>query len=1009
MKKLATLAVGLVTLTFSVFAAEPLLDPSQIQPVKQPDGLYIVQMSEFPAIAYEGNRAGYVATKPGKGKKLNPNSAHVKKYVARLDADHTEALQSVGGAGSKIYDYRYTFNGFAARLSAAQVEQLKSRSDVVRVWENEIRQLTTNTSPAFIGLTAGGEPWSKGYTGEDVIIGVIDTGIWPEHPSLADVPTSKKGNKGPLIPYGPPPAGWSGTACEFGNTSFNPNDAAFTCNNKLLGAQYYNQSFPPASLCGGGNQTCNWTEFLSARDNDGHGSHTATTAGGNNGVPASIGGDPLGTVSGMAPRARIAVYKICWNGSLTTTTPRGCGSGDAMAAIDQAVADGVDVINYSIGGAGTTFNGPDDVAFLFAADAGVFVATSAGNTGSAPQTIGTPSGVPWITTVAAAQDDQVFGVGVGISTSAPGVSGTYEGIEAAFSVPLATSGTVSGDLVLANPLNGCAAQPDMTGKIALIVRGACGFTVKFANAQAANAAAVIVFNNAGDPIVMGGTDPTIAIPGVMVSQSAGTLFANTITGGDAILATLDPSVTVPKVNTIASFSSRGPNGGSPDIIKPDVSAPGVAILAAETPDGNDGQVQGELFQSINGTSMSSPHVAGVFALLKQAHPDWTPAMARSAIMTTARSNMKKSFGDAPADPFDTGSGFIVPGKAFDPGLAYDADIVDYVQFTCGSETQPPIFTQGTCNFFGSIDSSDLNLPSIGIGALVGSQTVTRTVTSVANNNGNKSYTVSVDAPPGINVSVSPTQIKLKPGQSATYQVTFSTTSASVLDQWAFGSLTWSHGGEYAVRSPIAVRPGAFNAPDNAGGSGGADGSVSYDVAFGYDGDFEATMDGLAEGVGVPGAIADADVDQIVFVIPAGTTLSRFALYDSEVGAQNDLDLQVYGPQSAGFPLACSSGTATSEEQCDLSNPVPGVYVAVVFDFATDPGPTAYTMWNFNLDGADSGNTVITAPTQAVTGTTGQVTINWTGLTTPGRALGIVSYNDGVDALGDQTEVLIVTQ
>jgi hypothetical protein len=435
----------------------------------------------------------------------------------------------------------------------------------------------------------------------------------------------------------------------------------------------------------------------------------------------------------------------------------------------------------------------------------------------------------------------------------------------------------------------------------------------------------------------------------------------------------------------------------------------VAILAAGTPDANDGQVQGELFQSISGTSMASPHVAGLFALLKQAHPNWTPAIARSAVMTTARPNMKKSFGDAPADPFDMGSGFIVPGNAFDPGLAYDADIFDYVQFTCGSETQPQIFTQGTCNFFGSIDSSDLNLPSIGIGALVGSQTVTRTVTSVANNSGNKSYTVSVDAPPGINVAVSPTQIKLKPGQSATYQVTFSTTSAAVLDQWAFGSLTWSHGGEYAVRSPIAVRPGAFNAPDGVEGSGGTDGSVSYDVVFGYDGDFEATMDGLAEGEGIADAIADDGVDQVPFTVPAGTTLSRFALYDSEIGAQNDLDLQVFGPQSAGFPFVCSSGTATSEEQCDLANPVPGLYVAVVIDFASEAGPTAYTMWNYNLDGADSGNTVITAPTEAVTGTTGQVTINWTGLTTPGRALGIVSYNDGVDALGDQTEVLIVTQ
>src|SRR5690606_37655875 len=129
-----------------------------------------------------------------------------------------------------LYDYSYSFNGFAARLSPSQVDALKARGDVVKIWQNEYRQPTTNTSPDFIGLTGGGEAWSKGYTGEDVIIGIIDTGIWPEHPSVADVPTPKKGNKGPSIPYGAPPPHWQGTACEFGNEEFNPNDADFECN-----------------------------------------------------------------------------------------------------------------------------------------------------------------------------------------------------------------------------------------------------------------------------------------------------------------------------------------------------------------------------------------------------------------------------------------------------------------------------------------------------------------------------------------------------------------------------------------------------------------------------------------------------------------------------------------------------------------------------------------------------------------------------------------------------------
>lgn len=1015
MKNLIWVAVFGFLLPFVATAAQPEMILSEELAAKQSSDLYIVQMTELPAIAYEGSHAGYKATKPGKGNKLNPNNKHVKKYVGLLDSGHDQALNSVGAANQKVYDYHYTFNGFAAVLTGTQVAALEGRGDVVRIWENEYLQPQTDYTPDFIGLTEGGEPWSKGYTGEDVIIGVIDTGIWPEHPSVADVPTPKKGNKGPSIPYGAPPADWLGNTCEFGNTAFNPNDADFECNNKLLGARFYNQGFDPSILCGGG-LDCGWTEFLSARDNDGHGSHTATTAGGNNGVAASMAGEPLGFVSGMAPRARIAVYKVCWNGSIPPK-PRGCASIDSMAAIDQAVADGVDVINFSIGGGATSFNGPDDVAFLFAADAGVLVATSAGNAGPEPQTIGTPSGVPWITAVAATQDDTVLGLSITINAPAS-VAGDKDALEGTGPVRLADTGTISGDVVLADDGNDVtsgsvndACEPlvnDLTGKIALAIRGSCGFIDKYDNAATAGALATIVFNDGADssridPIFMGGLD-LATIPGVMISYTDGAEIA-VETG---VTGTLDPNNLLSRGDRVADFSSRGPNGGAPDIIKPDIAAPGVSILAAETPDGNDFQVQGELFQSIGGTSMASPHVAGLFALLKEAHPDWTPAMARSAIMTTARQNLRKTFGMTAADPFDIGAGHIVPADAFDPGLAYDADIFDYVRFTCGAELQPPIFNAATCAFFGAIDSSDLNLPSIGIGELVGIQTVSRTVTSVANNSGNKSYTVSVNAPPGTEVSVSPSRIKLKPGQSASFDVTISTTPGAVIDEWTFGSLTWSHGGEHAVTSPIAVRPVALSAPFNVGGNG-TDGSLNYDVQFGYDGDFVATMDGLMEGEGQPGTVADGGFVDHYFFVPPGTTLARFSLFDDEIGSHNDIDLQIQGPDTAGWPFVCSSGTATSEEQCDLVNPDPGWYVAFVIDYQTDPGPTPFIVWNFNMDGSNAGNSTITPPASAVSGATGSVMIDWFGLSSGTRALGIVNYSDGVDPSIGQTEVMINTQ
>ena len=952
--------------------------------------IYIVQLKGDPVVNYGGDIKAYAATKPGKGQKINPNSAHVKKYAAYLEEQQDATIESVGG--SKVYSYRYAFNGFAARMSAADAEALRGRGNVVNVWKDEIRQLQTDNSTDFIGLTEGGEAWSKGYTGEDVVIGIVDTGVWPEHPSFADVATPKKGNKGPNIPYGAIPAGFTPSGCDFG--SADPMDAAFACNNKLVAARCYNlgfsSAFDPSNPCGGDGAFTGG--FQSARDNNSHGSHTASTAGGNNGVPAFIGGEFRGNVSGIAPRARISAYKVCWDG--------GCASSDSAAAIDQAVADGVDVINFSIGGASTFFASPDDIAFLFAASAGVWVATSNGNAGPGAQTTGTPAGVPWLTAVGATQDDGVFYSVVNVN--APGnIAGDYVAVEGASPVSLADTGTITDDVTLTSPANGCAAVAPISG-IALSIRGACSFSTKYNNAAAAGAIAIIVYNDGTsasrvDPIVM--SAPGTTIPGVMVGFFDGDAMANE----SGVNATMDPAASVVADNRIAGFSSRGPNGGAPDVIKPDISAPGVAILAAAAGD--------DAFISISGTSMASPHIAGTFALLKQAHPDWSAAQARSAVMTTARQDLKKTFGDTPADSFDIGAGEVVPSAAFDPGLSYDVGLFEYAAFTCGNNVQ--IFSDGTCAFLASLglsfDGSELNLPSIGIGDLVGSQTITRTVTSVANNNGNKSFTVSVEAPPGIDVSVSPSTIKLKRGESASYEVTFTTTSAAVTNEWAFGSLTWAHGAEYSVRSNIAVRPVTLSAPANVGGSG-TDGTLSYDVEFGYDGAFNATMDGLTEGDQTPGAVLDGDADlHFGQIVPVGTTLARFSLFDEEIGASNDLDMEVYGPASAGFPFVCQSVTGTSEEQCDLVNPAPGEYAVFVIDFASAPGPTPYILWLFNLDGADAGNTTITAPASAMLGTTGQVDIGWSGLNPGTRALGIVSYDDGVNPLSAQTEVMINTQ
>jgi hypothetical protein len=284
--------------------------------------------------------------------------------------------------------------------------------------------------------------------------------------------------------------------------------------------------------------------------------------------------------------------------------------------------------------------------------------------------------------------------------------------------------------------------------------------------------------------------------------------------------------------------------------------------------------------------------------------------------------------------------------------------------------------------------------------------VTRTVTNVGLIK--LKYRVSVDEPPGVDVSVSPSTITVQPGQTATYQVTFTATSAAVSEQWAFGSLTWKSL-LHRVRSPIAVRPVRFLAPDEVRAAG-TDGEVSFDVKFGYTGDYEVNVDGLTAGGAQSNSIGDGEAQDHYFIVPPGTTLARFSLFDEDTGTgagTDDFDIQVFGPDVAGYPFLGQSAGPTSEEEFNIVNPEPGEYAVFVVDFATAPGPTSYTLFNFNLDGSDAGNTTVTTP-PAVSGSTGTVTVEWSGLSPATRHLGILEHSDGVETLAE-TELLINTQ
>ncbi len=978
-----SIAMLVLILLVSALPAAAAQGPTAAAPAKAGNGVYIVQMLGAPVVAYEGDVNGYKATKPAQGAKINPLDPHVVKYVGYLNGKHDEALNRAGG-GKKLYDYAYTYNGFAAELTEAQAATLAALPDVVAVTKDYLMTLDTSSTPDFLGLTASGGLWNLGYKGEDVIIGIVDGGIWPEHPSFSDRTAPRPGanpkDKGKLAYQQIP--GWNGK-CVPGE-EFN----ASMCNQKLIGAQYYNSGW-------GGNAgidaTLPW-EYNSPRDFGGHGTHTASTAGGNEGVPATGPASVFGKISGIAPRARIAAYKVCWQ----TGSGGSCFSSDSVAAIDQAVADGVDVINFSISGSRTNFRDPVEIAFMYAADAGVFVAASAGNSGPTTSTVAHPG--PWLTTVAAGTHNRN---GSGSVTLGNGV--TYTGASVAMAVGPApfidseTAGLPGADptmvrLCYAAVDNGGTPVLDpakVAGKIVLCDRGVTARVNKSLAVQEAGGVGMILVNtsvsslNADFHFV-----PTVHLQST--DRAAVKAYAATA-GATATINQATIVYTEPAPFT-ASFSSRGPLlAGGGDLLKPDLIAPGQDILAGVAPPGNSGR----LFDLYSGTSMSSPHVAGLAAVLKSAHRNWTPMMIKSALMTTAYDVLDGGTPAPNTNPvliFRQGAGHVQPNKAVDPGLVFNSGWNDWLTFICN--TQPSGLTN-TCNALWSMgypkDASDLNVASIAIGDLAGVQTVTRKVTNVSG----KPLTMAaaVTGMAGFNVVVEPASLILAAGETKSFTVAFTRTTAA-LNAYTGGQLYWTGGG-YTVRSPIVVRPVALAAPASVSGTGDP---ISYNVTFGYNGAFAAAARGLVAAALTAGTVADDPTDStcsltspnavlIPVAIAAGTTYARFSLFDADVTPGADIDLCVF----RGTTLVGSSGSGTSAEEVNLLSPTAAGYTVVVQGWGV-VGSSPFKLHTWLLGSADAGNMTVTAPASATLGATGAINLTFSGLAAGTKYLGSVAYS-----------------
>ncbi|KAF8398598.1 hypothetical protein HHK36_017529 [Tetracentron sinense] len=695
-----------------------------------------------------------------------------------------------------LYSYKHGFSGFSAKLNSTQATTLAKMQEVISVFRSKTLQLHTTRSWDFMGLTLDNSkatPLQLAY-GDDTVVGIFDTGIWPESDSFQEESD-----------IGPVPSSWKGECVEGQN--FEPKTA---CNRKLIGARFYlqgfEQEFGPLNTSGN-------PEYRSPRDFLGHGTHTASTAIGSIVKNASFFGFGQGTARGGAPRARLAVYKTCWSKDLDGM----CSEADILAAFDDALHDGVDVISASFGATpplAPFFESNTDIGSFHATQLGVNMVFSVGNDGPDPSLV--QNVAPWTLSVAASTIDRTF------------------------PTQLILDNNVS---IMGESFNLKQSKTRLVDASSYFNGGVC----KFANwrKKPASRRFILCFSTIG-PVSIG-----TAAQAIIQANGSGLIFAEPMTKqmpdvdiiptiridinqGTQILHYLSQSLKVPMVQVIPSkttigrspaptvvyFSSRGPSSLSPDILKPDISAPGINILAAWPPKSpptlspTDGRSVSWNFQS--GTSMSCPHVSGVVALLKSVHPDWSPATIKSALMTTAYTRdtsldtILAGGSMKIADPFEMGAGHINPLKAMDPGLVYDMDTRDYILFLCNigySETQIKIMVLISPRIDTSCPKgyqtiTDLNYPSIAVSNLQLATTFKRTLRNVGQKRA--IYFVSIVNPQGVKVVIWPTILVFSyHKEEISYYITLTPLKHSQ-GRYDFGEIVWSDGYHH-VRSPLVVR------------------------------------------------------------------------------------------------------------------------------------------------------------------------------------------------------------
>lgn len=946
---------------------------------------YIVVLEQAPLAEWHVQRPdsasvlenGASAKGAGKGvrNRLDAAAPESRAYLDELERGYetfrARAEASLGRPLNPVHQYRYATNGFAASLSADEASRLAAMPGVISVQPEEIHKLHTDAGPTWIGAnniwTGFGVPQTKG---EGVVVGVLDSGINWDHDSFKDLGEGTGNTADPYDHENPYPS-------QLGLCS----KEEVLCNDKLVGVYDFVTDV---------DSTDTVEENTDGYDNDGHGTHVASIAVGNTDTANFTFG--LTTFSGVAPNANLVTYRVCFIGDPEDSDDDGCQGSAILSAIDQAIADGVDAINYSIGSSAFSpwTPGTTPRAFLNAVNAGIFVVTSGGNSGPGAATIGSPANAPWIMAAANSSHDRLVGTLVTdfsggeaplppnlVGASWVGGSPTAPIVHAAdYGFPLCGAETETAVGVSCSQQNSDSnpfAPGTFNGEIVVCDRGTYGRIEKGLNLKLAGAGGYILANRQEglQSVVL----DTHCLPAAHLTADDGDILRDWLGKGSdhqARIAESQARRNSGVADVVNDSSSRGP-ALSPveDVLKPNVMTPGTSILGAFAADEGEDPNQ---YAFLGGTSMASPHVAGGAALLLGVHPNWTPSMISSAIETTATDHLAKDESGNTATPFEAGAGRPVLFSAVEAGLYLDVSGMDYEMANPG---------------FGG-DPGMLNLPGLANSDCRDTCTFMRTVTSIS---GNRTWTTSASGfPEGVSVTVTPAQFDLSNGADQELAIEVDLSGGNFIGSWIYGKVTLSATGVPDQSLTMAVYGSGGELPDEwtIDASEDSGNQIFFLSNLTSLPDATITSGGLTREIEYTEALPQDPTDDDPYDGSAGTftvlqDVPQGSLWlHAETLASTALDLDLFvGRDSNGDGLAqeseelCSSTTPQDLEVCDIFDPVPGSYWILVQNWdASDSEPDNATLVRAVV--GNSGELGLTATAQGMTETneTFPVRVSW---------------------------------